>query len=162
MAKDRPIVRNRRWFGIVAGAAALLSITVVLGITLGFLTRAQFAEVEDSWIDYAGVAEQKGILISEIRGRLGYGGIIHNFKNYVLRQDDAYREATESELLEFHQLVSAYRSLPLDAGEAEALNSLVDTVQQYEQMLRVAVEAAQRGERPQDTDRLVRIDDRDA
>ncbi len=162
MALETPTVRTRRWLGIVVGAAALLLVTVVLGLTLGFLTRAQFAEVEESWVDYAGAAERKGVLISEIRGHLGYGGIIHNFKNYVLRQEDVYREATERELAAFHRLVAEYRALPVDAGEAAALNSLVETIGQYESMLPVAIQAAQRAERPEDTDELVRIDDRDA
>ena len=162
MSQDQPIARARRWIGIVAGAAGLLLATVVLGVTLGVLTRAQFAEVEGSWVDYAGVAEQKGILISELRGHLGYGGIIHNFKNYVLRQDEAYLKATETELAEFHRLVEEYRSLPLESEESNALNSLVETIRRYEQMLSVAIAAAQRGARPEETDDLVRVDDRDA
>lgn len=162
MPGNKSIGRSRRWIGIVAGAAAILSITVALGVTLGWLTRAQFAEVEESWNDYAGIAEQKGILISEIRDHLGYGGIIHNFKNYVLRQEEAYREATEQELSEFHRLISNYRALPFGAEEEAAINSLVATIQQYENMLAVALAATARGASPEETDALVRVDDRAA
>ncbi len=162
MSQDQSPGKSRRWIAIVAGAAFLLSITVALGVTLGLATRAQFEEVENSWNSYAGIAEQKGILISEIRGHLGYGGIIHNFKNFVLRQDDVYRTAVEQELSEFHGLISKYRALPLDPGEEDAINSVVATVQQYEDMLAVAVAATSNGGVAEDIDALVRVDDRAA
>ncbi|MEL7203625.1 MAG: hypothetical protein AAGL19_05600, partial [Pseudomonadota bacterium] len=56
-------------------ALALVIITVLLGGALGALTQAQFREIQTSWVEFSEGAEQKGILLSELRELLGYGGI---------------------------------------------------------------------------------------
>ena len=149
----------RRLLAIAAAAAILLLVTVVLGLTLGFQTRAQFEEVEASWSDYASVSEKKGIWISAIRGHLGYGGIIHNFKNYVLRQDPIYLELTQSQLTQFNAVMSAFLASDLLPGEASALDQIDRTIAEYEGKIPVAVRAAKDGWTPVRTDALVRVDD---
>lgn len=149
---------TRLWL-IVSAAAALILVTVVLGATLGVLTRSQFREIEASWAAYEGVAERKGALISEIRGYLGYGGIIHNFKNYVLRQNPIYLQETEDQLAFSEAAISEFYSLPLSPDEARALDAIASTLSTYEAMLPIAVRAAREGWNPSRTDQLVRVDD---
>ena len=149
----------RRVLSVAAAAATLLMVTVALGLTLGFQTRAQFEEVEASWSDYASVSEKKGIWISAIRGHLGYGGIIHNFKNYVLRQDPVYLDATRSQLTQFNAVMSAFRASDLLPGEASALDQIARTIAKYEEKIPVAVQAGQEGWAPVRTDARVRVDD---
>ena len=150
---------TRRVLSIAAAAAAMLVITVALGLTLGFQTRAQFEEVEASWSDYESVSEKKGIWISAIRGHLGYGGIIHNFKNYVLRQDQAYLDAMRYQLAQFNAVVSEFHaSGPLPA-EAEALDRIAGTIAEYESKIPLAMQAATSGWTPERTDALVRVND---
>ncbi len=144
---------------IASSAAALLLVTVALGATLGVLTRSQFREIEASWADYAGVAERKGALISEIRGYLGYGGIIHHFKNYVLRQDPFYLEETETQLARLQDVIAEFRGLPLSPDEIGALDAIAGTVATYESKLPIAITAASAGWDPARTDTLVRVDD---
>ena len=148
----------RLWL-IVSAAAALIVVTVVLGATLGVLTRSQFKEIEASWAEYEGGAERKGALISEIRGYLGYGGIIHHFKNYVLRQDPLYLRETEDQLAFFEGVISEFYSLPLSPDETTALDAIASTLATYEAMLPIAVRAAREGWNPAQTDQLVRVDD---
>lgn len=152
MPLSRPI-----WIG--AAAMALMLVTVGLGVTLGVQTRAQFREIEASWDAYAGGAERKGALISEIRGYLGYGGIIHNFKNYVLRQDAAYLERTRGQIAAFRAALAAFRSLEVSPLEAEVIAQIEATVARYEGKLEIAERAAAEGWPPTRTDPLVRVDD---
>lgn len=151
-----PLVRP-----VLIGAAAmvLMLITVGLGITLGVQTRAQFREIEASWAAYANDAERKGALISDIRGFLGYGGIIHNFKNYVLRQDTAYLARTRAQIEAFREAVAAFRDLPLSRREDSVIREIEATVARYESRLPIAIAAAERGWPPTRTDPLVRVDD---
>ena len=96
MTPQVPELSIRRFLSIASAAATLLLVTVALGLTLGFQTRAQFEEVEASWSQYANVSEKKGIWISTIRGHLGYGGIIHNFKNWHQLENPRLRHCNSS------------------------------------------------------------------
>lgn len=140
-------------------ALALLVVTVGLGGALGLLTQAQFQEIQRSWIDYSEGPEQKGILISEVRGLLGYGGIIHNFKNYVLRQDPDYLARTSSQIAEFGDVVRRFRALNLTEAEQSALGEIERTIGEYADKLPVAIRAAEEGWGLEETDRRVRVDD---
>jgi len=140
-------------------ALALVIITVLLGGALGALTQAQFREIQTSWIEYSEGAEQKGILLSELRELLGYGGIIHNFKNYVLRQQPVYLDRTSSQLQDFDAVVSRFRGLTLSRDEQDALFVIEDTIGEYADKLGLAVQAAEEGWAPEVTDGRVKVDD---
>lgn len=144
---------------IAAAAAMLVVLTVALGIVLGLATQTQFKEVRQGWVGYAEGAERKGILLSDIRGLLGYGGVIHNFKNYVLRQDPVYLDQTVALLTEFHAVADEFGALPLSTAEREALGTIARTVRRYETKLPNATEAARTGWPADQTDALVRIND---
>lgn len=159
MEMNAPNRLTARPLRIAAAALALLLVTVALGLTLGIQTRAQFREVEASWLNYAGGAERKGMLISEIRGYLGYGGIIHNFKNYVLRQDAAYLAETEAQIARFRRAIERFRALDLSAPERAAIADIEGTILTYEAKLPHAKRAAREGWPPARTDPLVRVDD---
>lgn len=144
---------------IATAATALICVTVMLGLTLGLKTRDQFREIEASWVEYAGVAERKGALISEIRGFLGYGGIIHHFKNYVLRQEPSYLAETQRQIVQFRQSVQRFEDLPLSEAEDAALQTISRTIAEYESNLSRAVTAAAQGWTPSRIDQDVRVDD---
>ncbi len=144
---------------IAALATALIVVTVFLGIRLGVQTRQQFREINSSWTDYSGGAERKGILISTLRDHLGYGGIIHNFKNYVLRKDPAYLAETRIQIEQFNTVIAAFKALDLKPEEKAALATILGTIRAYEANLRIAEKAAREGWTVTRTDRLVRIDD---
>jgi len=140
-------------------ASVLLIVTVFLGGALGLMTQSQFREIQQSWIEYSEGAERKGILISEIRGLLGYGGIIHNFKNYVLRQDPLYLERTRAQLDDFEDVILGFRALELSEVEQAAVAAIEGAVGEYASQLGVAVEAAELGLSSEETDARVRVDD---
>ncbi|MCG8693689.1 MAG: PAS domain S-box protein, partial [Minwuiales bacterium] len=145
------------WVG--AAAVILLAITVSLGIYLGNETRAQFREIEDAWSDYAGDVGQKGVWISSLRGYLGYGGIIHNFKNYVLRQDPAYLDRTRAQLAQYEDVMAAYLAEVQSPRERAALRAIQATISDYAAKLPTAIRAAEEGWDVARTDRAVKVDD---
>lgn len=148
-----------RTYRIGAAAALLLVMTVASGVYLGSQTRVQFHEIAGSWSNYAGNTEKKGIWISSIRGYLGYGGIIHNFKNYVLRQDDQYRQAMLKQIDQFDRVMAQYLAEPLPADERRALNTIQAVIAEYQSRLPVAMQAAAEGWDVAKTDRKVRVSD---
>lgn len=148
------------FIGVSAGV--LLLFTVLTGLHLGSQTRAQFREIAASWSDYARGAGEKGVWISAIRGHLGYGGIIHSFKNYVLRGEQGYRDRLIEQLEQFRATVDAYLAAQISPAEREALEAIRATVAEYEAKLPVATRGSAEGWPVETTDALVRIDDTEA
>jgi len=146
-----------RWTGLAAGLLLLAIVTT--GLYLGTQTRRQFIDIADGWSEFSSEADRKGALISAIRGHLGYGGIIHTFKNYVLRQDDLYRQLLLEQLAQFDIVISDYLSLPTSEEEHAALTTIIATVDAYRSKLPVAEMAAAYGWTAEQTDRQVRVDD---
>tara|TARA_Y100001935_G_scaffold250448_1_gene250604 strand:- start:3576 stop:4949 length:1374 start_codon:yes stop_codon:yes gene_type:complete len=49
-------------------------------------------EIESRWSRYLGEVEQREHLISDLKEVMGFGRLIHNFKNYVIRGNSDYRQ----------------------------------------------------------------------
>ena len=141
------------------GAALLLAATVLAGVYLGSQTQQRFQDVGQSWQTFTAEAERRGALLSRIRGHLGYGGIIHNFKNYVLRQDQRYLDRLNQQFKDFENTVEEYRESGATPAELDYLKAIEDTIALYRSKLPVAQQAARENWPPARTDNLVRVDD---
>lgn len=163
MAHTAPFsIAMRQTYAISVGAALLLLATVVTGIYLGLETQKRFRNVSESWSQFAERADRKGVWISELRGHLGYGGIIHNFKNYVLRQDGGYAAAVRQQLKSFYQTAEAFIASDVSVEERSALEAIRRTIGTYEARLPIADQAAREKWQISETDRLVKVDDTEA
>ena len=155
-------IATNRFYKIGLAALVLLMVTVALGLFLGVQTRSQFREVRASWTDYDGDVGQKGVWISSLRGYLGYGGIIHNFKNYVLRHDEAYFTRTGAMIQQFDTVMAQYLAVDLPTEERAALTAIQSTIGEYAANLPVARRAVAEGQSVERVDALVVVDDSDA
>jgi hypothetical protein len=91
---------------------------------------------------------------------LGYGGAIHQFKNYLMRGEPRYREAADRSLAAAQGHLDALaRSAELDAGDKAAVRDLKATVGAYQDALQRVTELRREGLTPDLVDRLVLIDD---
>jgi PAS domain S-box-containing protein len=152
----------KRTYKLAAAAALLVAVTVVTGLYLGAQTRAQFTDIAESWTDYAEDPEKKGVWISSLRGYLGYGGIIHNFKNYVIRKDDAYRTRMMDQLTQFDAVMASYLAEPLPEAERRALEKIKATIEEYRARVAIADRSVATNWPAERTDRLVKVDDTEA
>ncbi|WP_421703115.1 PAS domain S-box protein [Aliiroseovarius sp.] len=153
---------SNRFYLVGFLAFFLLLTTVLLGLYLGTETRRQFGEIEASWAHSNGDVGQKGVWISSIRGYMGYGGIIHDFKNYVLRRDESYVERAEEQVRQFNAVVELYLSQTTDERERQALFALKNTIDEYAKNFAVAREGVRLRLTIAEVDTLVRVDDRAA
>ena len=142
-----------------AVAALLLASTVLTGLYLGLETQERFQHIDENWRTYATEADQRGDLLSRLRSYLGYGGIIHDFKNYVLRQDEIYLERLETRFADFRSTLAEYRSTNPSATELGYLTAIEATFDEYQTKLAIAIKAAKEGWDSAHTDSLVKVDD---
>ena len=116
-------------------------------------------DVVDSATGFTGVSDE----LVQLRRALGYGGMLHQFKNYVLRHQPRYRAAAERHggeaLLALARLRNNFPDAALDERE---LQSVSDTIQAYlDALARVDTLRAQ-GAAIEAIDDAVRIDDQPA
>lgn len=101
-------------------------------------------------------------LLNEIYSHIGYGGLIHNFKNYALRGEEKSRQDFELELRHVLDLVEDYRSLPdMTRQEQGALTVIAETFQGYQRNLTLLTDISGDDDL-RDIDALIRIDDQPA
>ncbi|MDP6572177.1 MAG: HAMP domain-containing sensor histidine kinase [Rhodospirillales bacterium] len=117
----------------LALAVIVLVLGSIIGLsTIGFQTIGLLGIGHERWESFQKTAESKIILISELRGALGYGGFIHNFKNLVLRKDPSRIPLVEENLLQAFQAIRTYKQLDLVPGEAAPLAVISETLETYQ------------------------------
>lgn len=106
--------------------------------------------------------KQKPVLASLIRTELGYGGMIHSFKNYVLRGDDKYFKNTLSSIQQTESMILEYRELTPTLGEKTALDDISSTLKNYKAKLLAVKKIIKKGKTPEQIDKLARVNDKHA
>lgn len=136
---------------VTAAAAGLL-------LVFGIQAIQRIHTVENYWGVYSQDAAEADQLLHEISVEMGYGGYIHNFKNYLLRRDKTYvdrlaqnRAAADAQLLllEFHVI---------GAEEQAALAAIRATMVKYDSAVDRARVAFARGLSSVEVDILVKVD----
>ncbi|MCH8999700.1 MAG: hypothetical protein IID48_15755, partial [Proteobacteria bacterium] len=80
-------MRNLRIGTIGMAMVVLLAITAGLVVASSFLTTRSVTSITETWVDYEKGPAQKMAILRDMSSALGYGGMIHQLKNFVLRQD---------------------------------------------------------------------------
>jgi hypothetical protein len=98
--------------------------------------------------------------LAQIVRLMGYGGGIHNFKNYVLRNREEYRTAARADFTRILDVIAGLeRGDELNAAERQALNALKVVVESYATTLDWIADLRKKKWRVEDIDRVVIIDD---
>ena len=117
--------------------------------------------IDRTWHDYERGVAAKTEILSDIRDAIGYGGAIHEFKNFVLRQDRLRIARIQWGLMRVIAATIAYEQLA-NAREKSALADLRTTLIAYVENVESAEYMASLGAPPKEIDRVVRVDDEPA
>ncbi len=99
-------------------------------------------------------------ILTEFHSQLGYGGFIHNFKNYIIRNEIENKEKCEKSYALCMQAVKRLQGLQgVNKTEVQAIE---DVVQLYYQKIFVIEAGHAEGLSSNEIDRRVRIDDSSA
>ncbi len=101
-------------------------------------------------------------VISSLRDALGYGGMIHQFKNYVLRQDKPRIAKVLAKVAKAKADIETYRALGVNAAESKALGGIGGTIEAYGKAVLTAKSLAADGKTAMQIDKVVKIDDKPA
>ncbi len=140
----------------------MLAATVFTALYLGGQTQDRFLNIDASWRTFTEEAQHRAELLSRMRAHLGYGGVIHNFKNYVLRKGAGYLDRLEQELASFEGTIAEYRRTGASEVELRQLSTIERTIAEYKSNITTAKRAAAEDWPPTRTDALVKVDDTQA
>jgi len=103
---------------------------------------------------------QKNIIVAQMKELVGYGGIIHNFKNYVIRGNDKYSKKVNVQYDKLVSLIESYKNLSQVTDEEKKLLSDVEKVfTTYKNGLPHVVEAVATGMNVKELDKIVKVSD---
>jgi len=137
-------------------AFALIGLMSVISI---IIIESNVSLVRDSWRTYQIDRSDKAKLTSTLQAELGYGGVIHQFKNFILRAKPKYFESAKAKLIETNATIEQFNSLVLTESEQISLENIQITFDRYQKQLNLAKEAFSQGKTSQQVDKLVYVDD---
>ena len=148
-------IRNR--FNLLMAAIAAITLTVFL------FTSYAVEPIEENWDHYQRQVAARQALLMEMKARFGYGGLIHHFKNYVLRGDERMAEHAVESHRKLTDAVAAYRALEgIEDAEQEALRSIEGVAGSYREQLDAVKRMVAGGESIKAIDGAAMIDDQPA
>ena len=141
--------------GLIVGAVVIMAL--VLG--LGFASVREASGVIDRWRSYQDATDPSAVLLADISAAIGFGGMIHDFKNYVLRKDAPRARRVAVNVARIQADLERYRLGETDPELLEALDKIEGVVSLYETNLAVVTEMAAAGASAAEIDETVQISD---
>jgi len=103
--------------------------------------------------------KHKPVLTFSIRATLGYGGMIHAYKNYILRKDNKYKKQVLTAITTVHELTKKYRKLNPTTSEITALQDILSVLQNYRSKIKIIDTGIKNNLSPEEIDAQVTVDD---
>ncbi len=103
---------------------------------------------------------ERNELLNELHALIGYGGLIHNFKNYVIRGEKSYLEHFQQVRLNVKNVIDRYKALPgITQEDLSHLEIIDETLGHYFDLIDETSIYLQEGYSINQIDKLVRVDD---
>jgi len=144
---------------LVVGISLLLAIAFSAFL---YVSYDRVSGINAAWQSQQAHETRKSNALAELYRHMGYTGLIHNFKNYVLRQDDTYRQKAEVDIALSLDAVQQLLDLNPTPVERDAIDTVRDVIETYRDRLGDAHLAFAGGLTPREVDALVRVDDKAA
>ena len=107
-----------------------------------------------------GLATAKTGYLSGIYKAIGYGGAIHQFKNFVLRQSPKYEKRFLARFAEILIQIDGFMAMKSATSEEKKLLGVIrNTIRQYQVGIAKIVSMASQGASIREMDKVVKVDD---
>lgn len=144
---------------------ALISCMVLFGIVImgslvvGVVKRA---EVDVQWRVFADKSSPRAQALEFLTAELGYGGMIHDYKNYMLRKDPKLVSRVRNALGASRMALEVYSHVNPSDMEREAINDLLATLDEYDESLTQSIKMLGTGASADVVSRFFYVDDTNA
>ena len=144
---------------------ATLLYILTLSLFGGLIASAAFSslsntyEIDSLWDGFQTSHSHKARALNALYSEIGYGGMIHNFKNYLIRHQPENADAVKSSLGGAKAAIALYRSLELNQSEKEALTAVEANLAAYENVLPVIEALIEKSQTVRSIDQQVKVSD---
>nr|WP_314861383.1 ATP-binding protein [uncultured Undibacterium sp.] len=135
---------------------------VVASVLVAFiaLTMYRFNSFQKVWVAHSEEATHINEAVASFNRSMGYGGLIHNFKNLVLRGDlDRYRDVIEGNLFDLKNELAHLGALLKTNEDLDDLAVIRDAVTTYEEKSVLVFEMVEQARSPVEIDAIVKVND---
>jgi methyl-accepting chemotaxis protein len=119
-------------------------------------------ESADAWTDYVGNTARKRDALLDLFRTLGYGGMIHQFKDFLITRDDAKAAEVVASVLQVKAALAAYHAAGTDYMEEASLTAFGKLADGYVAALERARQMMQAGNSGEEINRALAADTLDA
>ena len=145
---------------IIAGICAGFIIISTVAVTTSYLGYREANVISNIWLDFEKSGpSQKNALYHDLHATLGFGGMIHQFKNYVIRHDAPRLKKIRDKAEFASNVVEQYLALPIDSDERKALQAIASNILAYQNATDTAESLVANGKTIGDIDKVIKVDD---
>jgi len=117
---------------------------------------SQMIDIENTYVPDS---VKKTSILTALRGAMGYGGMIHNFKNYILRGSIETKVAFKESVNLARNLLDEYKNYPMNNDELRAIDKISRVISAYVENLELIAASQGTNRSPESTDKMVKVDD---
>ena len=103
--------------------------------------------------------DKKKEIVSNMKELVGYGGLIHNFKNYVLRGKEKYKNRFNTQYAELQNMLNEYKQLGMSDVEKNLIPEIENVFEKYHSGLKKVVEGYESDMKIEELDKIVKVND---
>ncbi len=151
---------NQTGFAVVSfliGIATVIAVATIIWFNSEAVNR--FSHVNTLWLDFTEKETRIAEVIFRLKGSLGYGGMIHNFKNFVLRGSDKYKERLERDLEQVKLDLQSLEPLLQGKNERYAIKDIEMVINEYAEKIGIISALHSQYALPGQIDTVVEVDD---
>ena len=124
-------MKNLRLTSVSYVFLALMTLTGIALLSGAFFIDRNITVIKDTWTVYQTDLSEKARLESALRSAIGYGGMIHDFKNFILRQDPKYSARVKEHVGAAKAMLHQYRDMGVNSAEMMAIDDIETVLEEY-------------------------------
>lgn len=155
MAKG--FLKSRRF--LVSG---LIIIIVSINLCIIFINLNIFNSIEklnNHWFENTSINLQRATYLTEVEHSFGYGGLIHNFKNYIIRRTSSYEQNVEQNYQDLSLALENLKNITSDQASLSQIQHISSTVEEYWQKFNYVKNSNESQYLVYEIDEKVKVDD---
>jgi methyl-accepting chemotaxis protein len=112
----------------------LIAAMIFAGGVIAYAAYSTIQEVNNAksaWDAYDTGAARRTRILSDLKDVIGYGGLVHNFKNAVIRRDPQYLDRINQTTRLATELIAQFRATQLSAKEVADIATIEKVINEY-------------------------------
>lgn len=127
--------------------------------TISYINLTKTTEIKSLWRLFDTQRNEKNKAIIGFQAEIGFNGMIHHFKNFILRQKQTEKYAVIHHIGGAKARLKFYENLPHNQVEANALSTINNMLVKYNAALEVVSDLIDKGKTAEEIDDIVKIND---